>query len=301
MPGAGLDDLAAFAAVARARSFTRAAAELRLSTSALSHKIRAMESRLGVPLLHRTSRSVSVTEAGARLLETLDPALIEIDRALDRLGQERDAVSGTLRLTATRHGFGRVIRPVLPAFLAANPRVRLEVRIDYQLRDIVAERLDAGIRIGEKLEQDMVALRVGPDLCMAVVASPEYLQRHGIPETPQALLHHACIGYRMLASGQEMDWDFEREGRAIAIKLSGPLIFNEPEVMMDAALDGLGIAYVLEDQVAPHLVSGRLVRLLADWTPPFQGYFLYYPSRRQVRAPLAALIAALRHRTRDPA
>ncbi len=292
-----LDDLAAFAAVARARSFTRAAAGLRVSTSALSHTIKGLEARLGVRLLQRNSRSVSATAAGERLLGTLGPALAEIGGALEELGRERGLVSGTVRLTATRHAFETVIRPVLPGFLAAHPRAGVEVLIDYRLRDIIAERLDAGIRLGEKLEQDMVAVGVGPALRMAVVASPSYLAAHPAPHTPQALMEHRCINYRAAASRQTLDWEFEREGRALGIKVAGPLTFNEPELMLDAALDGLGVAYVVEEQAGPHLAAGRLVRLLEGWTAPFPGYFLYYPSRRQVPATLAALIAVLRRRT----
>lgn len=289
-----LDDLTAFAAVARARSFTRAAGDLGLSTSALSHRIKEMEARLGIRLLQRNSRSVAVTEAGARLMQSLEPALAEIDTALDRLGRERDLVSGSVRITATRNGYEAVIRPVLPAFLAAHPKANVEVLVDYQLRDIIAERLDAGIRIGEKLEQDMIAVRVGPALRMAVVASPAYLAAHGVPGTPQALMQHACINARSAPTSPTMDWEFERAGRALAIKVTGPLTFNEPQVMLEAAMDGLGIAYAIEGQAIPHIAAGRLVRLLDDWSAPFPGYFFYYPSRRQMPAVLAALVAVLR-------
>jgi DNA-binding transcriptional LysR family regulator len=294
MNRASLDSLAAFAAVARARSFTRAAAELRVSTSALSHTIRELEARLGIRLLQRNSRSVSVTEAGERLLHTLDPALADIGGALEALDRERDLVSGTVRLTATRNAFETVLRPVLPAFFASHPRAHVEVLIDYQLRDIIAERFDAGIRIGEKLEQDMVAVAVGPELRMAVVASHGYLAAHGAPQTPQDLVRHPCVGYRMMASGATMDWEFERDGRALAIKVTGPLTYSEPEIMIEAALDGLGLAYVLEGQAMPYLEAGRLVQLLEDWMAPFPGYFLYYPSRRQMPPVLSALVAALR-------
>jgi DNA-binding transcriptional LysR family regulator len=301
MSRGNLDDLAAFAAVARARSFTRAAAELRLSTSALSHTIKELEARLGVRLLQRNSRSVSVTTAGERLLRTLEPALAEIGGALDELGRERGLVSGVVRLTATRHAFETVVRPVLPGFLASHPQASVEVLIDYQLRDIVAERFDAGIRLGEKLEQDMIAVSVGPDLRMAVVASPAYLAEHPAPQAPQDLMQHRCVNYRMMASGQILDWEFEQEGRALDIKVSGPLTYNEPELMLEAALDGLGVAYVLEAQAAAHIAAGRLVRLLEDWTAPFPGYFLYYSSRRQAPPTLAALIAALRRGRSGPA
>ena len=298
MSRASLDDLAAFAAVARALSFTRAAAELRLSTSELSHTIKGLEARLGVRLLQRNSRSVSVTAAGERLLQTLGPALSEIGGALEALDRERDLISGTVRLTMTRHAFETIIRPVLPGFLESHPQAQVEVLIDYQLRDIIAERLDAGIRLGEKLENDMIALAVGPALRMVVVAAPAYLAIYPAPRTPQELIRHRCINYRMMASGQTYDWEFERDGRALQIKLVGPLTFNEPELMREAALDGLGVAYIMEEQAATDIAAGRLVPLLEEWSFPFPGYFLYYPSRRQVPPTLAALIAALRARRR---
>jgi DNA-binding transcriptional LysR family regulator len=298
MSRSSLDDLAAFAAVARAQSFTRAAVELRVSTSALSHTIKGLEARLGFRLLQRNSRSVSVTAAGERLLRTLEPALAEIGGALEELNREHDLVVGSVRLTTTRHAFETVIRPVLPGFFADHPQANIEVLIDYQFRDIIAERLDAGIRIGEKLEKDMIALRVGPDLRMAVVASPAYLSEHRTPLAPHDLTGHRCVNYRMMASGQAYDWEFEREGRALDIKVTGPLTFNEPGLMLEAALDGFGVAYLLEDHVEPYIATGRLVRLLEDWTPPFPGYFLYYSSRRQIPPTLAALIATLRrHRS----
>lgn len=265
-----------------------------MSTSALTHTIKALEARLGIRLLQRNSRSVSVTEAGERLLRTLAPALADIGGALEALASDAGAISGTVRVTATRHGFETVIRPVLPGFVASHPRATVEVLIDYQFRDIIAERLDAGIRLGEKLEQDMIAVSVGPNLRMAVVASPTYLAGHSAPLVPRDLTQHACVNYRMMASGQTLDWEFEREGRSLAIKVTGPLVFNEPELMLEAALDGLGLAYVVEGQAAPHLAAGRLVRLLEDWTPPFPGYHLYYPSRRQMPPALAAFIATLR-------
>ena len=289
-----LDDLAAFAAVARARSFTRAGAALRVSTSALSHTVKQLEARLGARLLQRNSRSVAVTEAGERLLATLEPALAQIDAALEALDRERDVVSGTVRITATRHAFETVIRPVLPGFLADHPQAKVEILIDYQFRDIVAERMDAGIRLGEKLEADMVAVEVGPPLRMAVVASPAYLARHSAPDTPQDLTRHICVNFRLSGSGQLLDWEFEHTGRALDLKVSGPITVNEPDLMLEAALDGLGIAYVVEQQAEPHIAAGRLARLLEPWTAPFPGYFLYYPSRRHVPPTLAALIATLR-------
>ncbi len=292
-----LDDLAAFAVVARRLSFTAAAAELRLSTSALSHAVKGLETRLGIRLLQRNSRSVSVTEAGEQLLATLGPALGDIGAALAELGRTRGLVSGTVRITATRHAFDTVIRPVLPGFCAEHPGAGVEVLIDHGLRDIVAGRLDAGIRVGEKVERDMVAVSVGPEMRMAVVASPAYLAAHPPPLVPQDLARHRCINQRM-ASGAIYAWEFEKDGRALEVKVDGPLTFNEPGLLLDAALDGLGIADVFEEQAAAAIAAGRLVRLLEDWTPAFPGYFLYYPSRRQVPPALGALVAALRRRRR---
>lgn len=289
-----LDDLAAFAEVARQRSFTRAAAELRLSTSALSQTIKVLETRLGVRLLQRTSRSVSLTSAGEDLLSTLAPALGDIEGALADIGRKRDAAAGTVRITTVRHAFETVIRPVLPELSATNPGLVLEVLIDYALRDIVAERLDAGIRLGEMIEKDMIAVRVGPDLRMAVVASPAYLASRSAPETPQDLARHRCINYRLVSSGAIYAWEFEKEARALNVKVDGLLTFNEPELMLEAALDGLGIAYIFEEQVIAHVAEGRLQRLLSDWTPAFPGFFFYYPSRRQQPPALAAFLNALR-------
>lgn len=289
-----LDDLAAFATVARERSFTRAAAELRLSTSALSHAIKQLEARLGVRLLDRNSRSVRPSEAGEELLRTLAPALAEIGGALDNLGRARNIVSGTVRLTATRYAYESVIRPVLPDFCAEYPEATVEVVIGYEFRDIIAERFDAGIRIGEKVEQDMIGLPAGPKLRMAVVVAPSYLARHPLPATPRDLTKHPCINYRMMSSGSIYAWEFEKDGRSIEIKVNGPLAFNEPEPMLDAALDGLGIAYVFEAQAKPYIEAGHLVHLLQEWTLSFPGYYLYYPSRRQVPPTLAAFIARIR-------
>ncbi|WP_266159525.1 LysR family transcriptional regulator [Dyella silvatica] len=267
---------------------------LNVSNSMLSYTIKRLESRLGYPLLRRTSRSVAPTAEGEKLLLTLEPALDAIDSVLGELSQSRDRVAGTLRITATRQGYEAVIRPVLAEFCATYPEATVEVIVDYALRDLVAERFDAGIRLGEKLQQDMVALPVGPALSMAVVAAPEYLSRHGAPVTPEDLQNHRCINYRMETAGSLYAWEFEKDGRAFKLGLSGPLTFNEPDLMLQAAIDGLGVAYVLEHEAATHIASGRLLRILADWTPPFPGFFLYYPSRKQVSAVLAALLPRLR-------
>jgi DNA-binding transcriptional LysR family regulator len=294
MPKASLDDLAAFAAVARAGSFTRAAATLGTSTSNLSHTIRRLEGRLGQRLLGRTSRSVAPTEAGATLLAMLAPALEAIEGGLDVLESGRDRVSGTLRLTMTRQAFEAVVRPILPEFSAVHPDAIVEILIDTAYRDLVADRLDAGIRLGEKLERDMIALKVGPDLRMAVVASPAYFATTGPIAHPSELLTHRCLGYRMLGSGALYAWEFERGDETLAIQVSGPFATNEPEMMLAAALDGVGVAYLLDHEAAPHVAAGRLVRVLAEWTSAFPGFHLYYPSRRQMRPVLAAFLEALR-------
>ncbi|MFM0235165.1 LysR family transcriptional regulator [Paraburkholderia sediminicola] len=289
-----LDDLSAFAVVARMRSFSRAAAELNVSNSMLSYTIKRLEDRLGYPLLRRTSRSVAPTAEGQTLLLTLEPALDAIDGALGDLSRIRDRISGTLRITATRQGYEAVIRPMLTGFCTTYPEATVEVIIDYAFRDLVAGRFDAGIRLGEKLEQDMVGLPVGPALRMAVVASPEYWSRHSAPSTPDDLQHHRCINYRMETAGSLYSWEFENGGRKLNVALSGPLTFNEPDLMLQAAIEGLGVAYVLEHEAALHIGTGRLVRVLEDWCPPFPGFFLYYPSRKQVSPVLAALLKHLR-------
>lgn len=291
---ASLDDLAAFAAVAHARSFTRAAATLGTSTSNLSHTIRRLETRLGCRLLQRNSRSVAPSEAGARLLATLAPALESIDGALDVLGEEHDRVTGTLRLTITRQAYDAVVRPVMAAFTAAYPAATIEVMIDYAYRDIIAEQFDAGIRLGEKIEQDMVALRVGPDLSMAVVAAPGYLAGATPITDPRDLTQHRCINYRMTGSGTLYAWEFERDGRTLDVRVGGPLAFNEPDLMLQAALDGFGVGYLLSHEVAPFVADGRLISLLPEWLPPFPGFHLYYPSRRQMRPVLTVFMDALR-------
>jgi DNA-binding transcriptional LysR family regulator len=290
----GLDDLMAFAAVARARSFTRAAAALGTSTSNLSHTIKRLEGRLGMRLLQRNSRSVSVSEAGDELLRSIGPELERIENAVGRLKLKRSSISGAVRLTATRQAYEMVIRPMLPAFVAAHPDAAVEVLIDYGFRDVIADQFDAGIRLGEKIEQDMIALKVGPDLRMSVVAAPSYLARYGTPRHPRDLVNHRCINYRMVASGAIYAWEFEQNGLAFEVRVPGPLTFNEPQLMLDAALDGLGIAYLLESDVAAHVGSGGLVTLLAEWTAPFPGFYLYYPSRLQMRPVFGAFLDVLR-------
>ena len=296
MDRSSLDDLAAFATVARLGSFTRAAGQIGTSVSNLSHTIRRLETRIGMRLLQRNSRSVAPTEAGEDLLATLGPALECIDGALDALDRKRHRVSGTLRLTMTRHAYEGVVRSMLPAFVIAHPDATVEVLIDYAYRDIIADRFDAGIRLGEKVERDMIVRKIGPDLSMAVVAAPAYLARAEPIDVPGDLTRHCCINYRMTGTGTLYAWEFERDGQPLAVRVRGPLAFNEPDLMLGAALDGLGIAYLLDHEVASHVADGRLVRLLSDWTPPFSGFHVYYSSRRQMRPVLAAFLDALRAR-----
>ncbi|MQB41016.1 LysR family transcriptional regulator [Rhizobium sp. ICMP 5592] len=294
--GVSLDDLAAFAVVSQSRSFTKAAASLKTSTSNLSHTIRRLETQLGYRVLQRNSRSVSTTEAGDELLEILKPALENIGTALETLEESRDSVSGTLRLTLTRQAYEAVIRPILPGFLAAYPRATVEISIDYAYRDIVADGLDAGIRLGEKVERDMIALKIGSELRMAVVATPHYIAQFETITHPNDLMRHRCINYRMIAANAIYAWEFERLGQEVTVPVTGPLTVSEPDLMLQMALDGLGVAFILDHEAAPYLEDGRLVRLIEEWTPPFPGFYLYYLSRRQIRPILAAFLSMLRSR-----
>lgn len=291
-----LNDLALFAAIAREGSFTRAASVLDLSTSALSHAMRGLETRLGVRLLSRTTRSVSPTAAGQHLLETLGPALSAIESGLAGLSEWRDNPSGLVRITTFAWVAQTVLEPKLPAFLMANPDVRVEVNIHDGLIDIVAEGFDAGIRFGESVEKDMIAVRVGPDLRTIVVATPDYFSRIPPPISPYDLERHACINYRLTTSGGLLPWEFRHEGKDIKIKPSGPLIVNDGALAAAAIRAGAGLGYIMEQDVTEDLASGRLVQVLADWCPPFPGCFLYHSSRRQSPPALRALIDALRVR-----
>ena len=291
-----LYDLAAFAVVAEQGSFTRAAAELGMSQSALSHAMKTLEERLGVRLLSRTTRSVSTTEAGETLLRSLRPALADIASGVDAVGALRGQPSGTVRITATKHAVSSVVMPALPGFLAAHPAIRVDMIIDDNLTDIVANRIDAGIRFGDIVEKDMIAVRIGPDIRMAVVGAPSYFADHPRPRTPRDLAGHRCINYRHIRSGGLYAWDFDDKGRPFQVRVEGPLAFNNSDLIREAALAGHGIAYVYNDEVAADLKAGRLTRILEPWCPTFPGYYLYHPSRRQTPPALAALIAALRYK-----
>jgi len=296
MARANVNDLAAFVAVARERSFTRAAAQLGVSPSALSHTLRGLEERLGVRLLTRTTRSVTPTEAGERLLRTIGPRLDEIEAEIDALAELRDRPSGTIRLTATEHAAETIVLPALERILPLYPDIKVEIVIDYGLTDIVAERIDAGIRTGEQVAKDMIAVRIGPDLTMAAAAAPAYLARYGKPRTPQDLTEHNCINLRLPTRGGLYAWELEKGRRELRVRVEGQLIFNSAGPMVKAALAGLGIVFLPDGHLQEHLDSGALVRLLGDWCPPFPGYHLYYPSRRQPTAAFSLLVEALRYR-----
>ena len=295
-----LYDLAAFAVVAEKGSFTRAAAELGMSQSALSHAMKALEERLGTRLLSRTTRSVSTTQAGETLLRTLRPALDEIAAGVDTAGSLRGKASGTIRLTATKHAASSVVMPALPAFLAAHPAIQIDMTIDDKLTDIVANRIDAGIRFGDIIEKDMIAVRIGPDIKMAVVGSPSYFAGHPAPKTPRDLSAHRCINYRRITAGGLYAWDFENQGRSLQVRVEGPLVFNNSDLICEAALLGQGLAYVYEDEVMDDIKTGRLTRVLIKWCPSFAGYHLYYPSRRQPTQAFSLLVDALRYKKRKP-
>lgn len=295
MDRAPLNDLAAFAAVARHRSFRRAAAELGVSPSALSHGLRGLEERLGVRLVNRTTRSVAPTQAGLRLLSRLEPALLDIAEALEAINEDRARPAGTLRLTVSRLGASAVLAPALPRFRAAFPDVHLDISVDDGFADVVADGFDAGIRFGESLENDMIAVPVSGPARMTVVGSPDYFARHPPPITPYDLKDHACIRFRLPSRRALYRWEFERDGKEVEVAVSGPLTLNDLEMATRAALDGIGLTYAGAEYVAPLVAAGRLVPVLDDWLPPFPGFFLYYPSRRQMPAALRALIDTLRH------
>ena len=292
-----LYDLAAFEVVAKHGSFTRAATELSMSQSALSHAIKMLEERLGVRLLARTTRSVAVTEAGETLLRSLRPALEDISSGVDALGAMRGKAAGTIRLTATKHAITSVVMPVLPKFLGEYPDVRIEMIVDDGFIDIVANKIDAGIRFGDIVEKDMIAVRIGADVPMCVVGAPSYFEKYGHPKTPRELSNHRCINYRHLRTSGFFGWEFVEDGSPLQVRVEGPLTFSNTELLLDAALDGHGLAYTYENYALEHVEAGRLERTLDQSCPPYPGYYLYHPSRRQVPPGLAALIAALKHRT----
>src|SRR6266704_787173 len=291
-----VNDLLAFLSVARERSFTKAAAKLGVSQSALSHTVRGLEARLGLRLLTRTTRSVSPTEAGERLLQTVGHRFEEIEAELESLSELREKPAGTIRISAGEHAVNSVLSPALTKFLPQYPDIKVEIIIDHGLIDIVAQRYDAGVRSGEQVAKDMIAVRIGPDMRMAVVGAPSYFAKRSLPKKPQELTEHNCINLRLPTHGGLYAWEFEKGGRELKVRVDGQLVFNGTFQMLNAALAGFGLAYVPEDLAQPHFARGRLKRVLEDWCPPYAGYHLYYPSRRQSSAAFSLLVDALRHR-----
>lgn len=294
-----MNDLIAFLAVARERSFTKAAAKLGVTQSALSHTVRGLEERLGLRLLTRTTRSVAPTEAGQRLLTDIGPKFEEIDAAIEALSELRDKPAGTVRINTSQHAADTVLWPKLARMLPDFPDIKVEIDVDNSLADIVAGGFDAGVRLGERVEKDMIAVRIGPDLRMACIGSPAYLKAHPAPQKPQNLVDHACINLRLRSFGGLYAWEFEKDGRALNVHVAGQLTFNTTPQVLQAALAGFGLGMVMEDAAAPYVTEGRLERVLADWCSPFSGYHLYYPSRRQASPAFARVVDALRYR-REP-
>jgi DNA-binding transcriptional LysR family regulator len=296
MPPGNLNDLLVFLAVAQELSFTKAAAKLGVSQSALSHTMRGLEERLGVRLLTRTTRNVAPTEAGERLLRSIGPLFAEIDAELNALSELREKPAGTIRLTATEYVADEILLPKLAKLLPAYPDIKVEIIIDYGLTDIVAGRFDAGVRSGEQVAKDMIAVRVGPDMRMAVVGAISYFTGRPPPEKPQDLIDHNCITLRLPTHGGLYSWEFEKNGRELRVRVDGQLTYNTTGQMLTAALAGLGLAYVPEGMAKPYLARGRLKRVLEDWCLPYSGYHLYYPSRRQPTPAFAILVETLRYR-----
>jgi DNA-binding transcriptional LysR family regulator len=295
MQRGSLDDLRALVAVAREGSFTKAAAKLGVSQSALSQTIRELESRLGVRLLTRTTRSVSPTAAGERLLQTVAPRFEEIDAELAAIRELREKPAGTIRITATEYAADAILLPKLAKLLQAYPDIKVEIVVDCGLTDIVAQGIDAGVRSGEQVAKDMIAVRIGPDMRMAVVGAPSYFKSRPEPEKPRDLIHHNCIALR-LPHGGLYAWEFEMRGHELRVHVDGQLTYNTTAQMLNAALAGLGLAYVPEGMAQPYLTKGRLRRALEEWCLPYSGYHLWYPSRRQSSAAFALLVDALRYR-----
>jgi DNA-binding transcriptional LysR family regulator len=293
-----INDLTAFVAVARERSFTRAAAQLGVSPSALSHTVRALEERLGIRLLARTTRSVTPTEAGERLLRSIGPKFEEIDGELAALSELRDKPAGTVRITTVEHAAETILWPAMAKLLPKYPDVNVEIINDYGLTDIVAERFDAGVRLGEQVDKDMISVRIAPEFRMAVVAAPSYFRDRKQPRTPHDLTEHACIKLRLPTYGGFYAWDFRKGGRELKVRVEGQVAFNAVALMRQATLAGLGLVYLPEDVVEADIQKGRLIRVLMDWCSPLPGYHLYYPSRRQSSPAFALVVDALRYRAK---
>ncbi len=291
-----LGDLVAFLAVAEERSFTRAAAQLGTSQSSLSHTVRRLEERMGLRLLTRTTRNVSPTDAGEQLLETLRPAFTDIRSRIDALSAMRQRPAGTVRITSSRHAAETILMPTVKRLMADYADINVEISIEQKLVDLVAERFDAGVRLGERVEKDMIAVRIGPELRMVVAGSPDYFERHAKPQTPHDLTQHACINLRLPTLGGLYAWEFEKDGRPLNVRVDGQFICNDVPMIIDAAVSGLGLTCLPSDHLDPLVGEGKLVKVLDDWTPPFPGYHLYYPSRRLASPAFALLVDALRFR-----
>jgi len=294
MAGTDLNHLRWLQAVAEERSFTKAAARLGIAQSTLSQTIKQLEARMGVRLLTRTTRSVSTTEAGERLLQMSIPRIAEIEEEISALAATGDRPAGSIRLTLSDHALESVVWPKLKPVLSAYPDIQVELILDSTFRNIVEEKFDAGVRLGESVEKDMIAVRIGPDWRLVAVASPDYLARHGTPEHPRDLVRHRCINMRHESAGGLYAWEFEENGKELRVRVSGQLVFNNSYAMIDAAVSGYGIAYVPEDIVERQIAAGELALVLDKWSPSFDGYFLYYPSRRQNRPAFRIIIDALR-------
>lgn len=294
-------DLAAFVVVAEERSFTKAAARLGIGQSALSQIVRRTEERLGIRLLSRTTRSVAPTGAGERLIATLGPMLHDLDAAVAALGELRDRPSGTIRITTVEHAAKTIIRPALNRLLPQHPDIVVEVIVDYGLADVVADRFDAGVRLGGEIAKDMIAVRIGPDTPMAIVGAPAYFQRLSVPSTPEQLVDHRAVNLRLPTSGTLNGWRLVQKGRETRVRIDGPLVFNTIDLIRDAVLDGHGLAYLPLDQVQADIASGRLQRVLSAFTPDLPGYHLYYPNRRPASAAFELLVDVLKYRGQSPA
>lgn len=294
MKGSELGDLVAFVAVAEERSFTRAAAKLGVSQSALSYTVRRLETRLGLRLLNRTTRRVAPTDGGERLLRTLRPAFDQIDTELSALGELREKPAGTVRITANEHAADAILWPAVAKLLPKYPDIKVEIDVDYGLTDIVANRYDAGVRFGDQVAKDMIAVRIGPDLRLAIVGAPSYFAARPEPKSPQDLVNHHCINFRQPSAGGLYAWEFEKRGRELRVRVDGQLIFNRMPPLLNAARAGFGLACLMDDMVEADVAEGRLTRVLADWCAPFSGYHLYYPSSRQLSPAFALLVNALR-------
>ncbi len=296
MARAGVNDLTVFLAIARAKSFTRAAARLGVSPSAISHTVRLLEERLGIRLLVRTTRRLALTEAGEKLLKSIEPHFEGIDNALAALTEFRDKPAGLVRITAGEHAVTTLIWPAIQRLLPQYPDIKFEVTVENALTDIVADRYDAGVRLGEQVDADMVAVRISPQMRMVTVGSPDYLLRRGAPATPQDLTSHDCINLRLPTYGGYLVWEFEKDSREVKVRVDGPVAFNNATMALRAALGGAGLGHFLEDHAIEHIRAGRLIPVLDDWSPLFAGYHLYYPSRRQMSPAFAVLVDALRYR-----